>query len=171
MNNPELYTQAPPYCHYYFDLIQTDNLMAELQQNKALVLDTLAAFSETQAEIAYAPGKWTVKEVFRHLMETERILAYRALRFSRMDPTPLPGFEEDEYILQAKEMKYDLTDLNLEFKALRDSTIQLFKPMTEGMLNFTGLANQVHYTPKTLGFMIIGHAIHHCNILKTRYLK
>jgi hypothetical protein len=88
-----------------------------------------------------------------------------------MDPTPLPGFEEDAYILQAKEMKYDLADLTLEFKAIRDSSIQLFKPMTEDMMNFPGLANQVSYTPKTLGFMIIGHAIHHCNILKTRYLK
>jgi uncharacterized damage-inducible protein DinB len=169
MNNPELYAQAPSYCHYYFDLIETDDLMLELHRNKALVLETLHAFLPAQADYRYAPGKWSVREVFRHILDTERIYAYRALRFSRKDKTELPGFEENAYIEHTKDLKEDWQHLAQEFISIRESSIWLYKPMTRAMLTQPGIANQVNYTPETIGFMMIGHAIHHCKVLMERY--
>ena len=169
MNNPSIYEQAPPYCHYYFDLIESDNLLIELEKNKQVVLELIRTISSEKSEYAYAENKWSIKEVLRHLIETERIYAYRALRFSRMDSTELPGFEEDAYIENARGMHYDLADLAKEFLLVREATISLYKPMTELQLNFRGIANKVNYTARSIGFMVVGHAIHHCRIIEERY--
>lgn len=167
--HPTLYAQAPAYCHYYFDLIESDNLIQEFEKNLRFVQNLIRSIPAEKADFAYAADKWTIKEVLRHIIETERIYSYRALRFSRSDSTELPGFEENDYIDQAREMQYDLNALEEEFTAVRMSTMYLYKTMTESMLDFKGIANKVNYTPRTIGFMIIGHAIHHCKIIQERY--
>lgn len=168
-HSPSLYAQAPPYCHYYFDLVESDDLLREFEKNLAFVQNLIRSIPAEKAAFAYAEGKWTIKEVLRHIIETERIYAYRALRFSRSDSTELPGFEENAYIDQAKDMQYDLKDLEAEFTAVRMGSICLYKSMTESMLDFQGVANKVNYTPRSIGFMIVGHTIHHCRIIQERY--
>lgn len=117
----------------------------------------------------YAEGKWTVKDILQHVIDNERIMAYRALRFSRNDKTQLPGY--DEAILAANTVASHRTvqDLLEEFTELRSSTITLFKNMDTAMLMRVGNANQTEITPLALGFVILGHPVHHMNIIRERY--
>lgn len=170
MPHPSLYAQAPKYCHYYFDLIESDDLLLELEKNRLSTEALIQSIPESLANFAYAENKWTLKEVIRHIIETERILSYRALRFSRSDATELPGFDENHYITCGKNMQYNLQDLLIEFNAVRNASICLFKPLTNEMSDFMGAANNLQYSAKMIGFLMTGHAIHHCNIIRERYL-
>ncbi|SEJ72189.1 DinB superfamily protein [Dyadobacter sp. SG02] len=131
-------------------------------------------FAETEKLVAlgdraYAEGKWTVKDILQHVIDNERIMAYRALRFSRNDKTQLPGY--DEAILAANTVASHRTidDLMDEFRELRRSTITLFKNMDKTMLTRVGNANQTEITPLALGFVILGHPVHHMNVVRDRY--
>jgi hypothetical protein len=117
----------------------------------------------------YAADKWTVKDILQHVIDNERIMAYRALRFSRNDKTELPGY--DEAILAANTIAStrSLDDLLEEFNQVRISTIALFRNMNEAMLLNAGIANKTEISPLALGFVIIGHPVHHMNIIAERY--
>jgi len=117
----------------------------------------------------YAADKWTVKDILQHVIDNERIMAYRALRFSRNDQTELPGY--DEAILAANTIAYtrSVDDLLEEFNQVRISTIALFRNMNESMLLNAGTANNIQISPLALGFVIIGHPVHHMNIISERY--
>ncbi|MDF0717150.1 DinB family protein [Muricauda sp. 334s03] len=170
MTRNPLYRDAPIYCHPYFDLIPTDQLMDALEYS-ARETNRVFGFIEPENEnYAYTLNKWTTKEVIRHIIDCERVYAYRALRFSRFDVSSLCGFDENEYVNNFNGTNYGLNDLKNEYKCVRESSILLFKNMTDKMLDFKGVANQVEFTPKTLGFMIAGHNLHHINILETIYL-
>ena len=107
----------------------------------------------------------------KHIIDCERIYTYRALRFSRFDNTELAGFDENEYTANVKKIKYHLKDLLDEYINVRNASMNLFKNMTEEMLNFKGKANNAYFTPRTIGFMTAGHNVHHCNFIKTYYLN
>ena len=98
MLDKSIHPAAPQYYHYYFDLVETNNLPVELAKNATEVADHIRLTTQEKWNHAYAEGKWTVAQVIRHIIETERIFAYRAMRFSRLDATPLPGFDENAYI-------------------------------------------------------------------------
>jgi len=106
----------------------------------------------------------------RHIIDCERVYAYRAFRFSRFDDTELPGFDENQYIIHSQKIQSDLQSLKDEYSNIRESTLNLFKPMTENMLDFKGTANTAGFTARGLGYMTVGHNIHHCNFIKTHYL-
>lgn len=169
MHHPSLYQSSPQYCHYYFDLVTTDNLILALQESKQQCIDLFSGVSPEREDSAYAPGKWKVKEVLRHIVETDRILSYRALRFSRLDAGPLSGFDENAYIHQTQDMQYNLQAVLKEFQSLRDSIIEMYRPMTNTMLDFKGTANGLQYSALALGFMMAGHTLHHCNVVQERY--
>jgi len=118
---------------------------------------------------AYAPAKWTVKDILQHVIDNERIMSYRALRFSRNDNTVLPGYEEE--LLAANTMANERTvaDLMEEFSFVRKSTELLFKNMDNEMILRSGIAYKSEISALALGFVIIGHAIHHMNIIQERY--
>lgn len=147
----------------------TDNLVLALQESKAHCLRVFSRISPEKENYAYAPGKWTTKEVLRHIIETDRILSYRALRFSRFDANPLPGFNENAYIENTRDMQYSMQSLLNEFESLRESIIQMYLPMTDEMLQFKGTANGLQYSALALGFMVSGHTLHHCKVLQERY--
>jgi len=170
MIDKSFYKDAPNYCHYFFDLISSDNLLFELEESKIYTEKIFDLVTPKKENFSYAPNKWTTKEIIRHIIDCERVYTYRAFRFSRFDNTELNGFDENKYIENSKKIDYNLNDLKSEYLSVRNSTIQLFKLMDENMLNFKGLANNVHFTAKTLGFMTIGHNLHHCNFLKSNYL-
>ncbi len=119
---------------------------------------------------AYAPEKWTVNQIIRHCIDTERIMAYRALRFARKDQTELAGFSENEYA-QHTETEFDIQNLLAEYQLVRDSSIYLFRSFTPSMLTEKGTASGIQISVLSLGFVIVGHPIHHANIIRERYLK
>lgn len=117
----------------------------------------------------YAPGKWTVKDVIQHVIDTERIFAYRALRFARNDKTLLPGFEQNDYAVIAEATHRELKDLLEEYIAVRTATIQLFKSFTHEMLMREGQTASGTVTVSGIGFAIVGHTKHHMGVLKEKY--
>jgi hypothetical protein len=119
---------------------------------------------------AYSQHKWTVAQVLGHIIDTERVFQYRALRFSRNDQTPLPGFEQDDYVATANSNARSKESLVEEFVAVRKSTITLFHSFTKEQLNFKGTASHIPWSVSGLGFVISGHVHHHLNILRERYL-
>ena len=171
MNNEEIYNNAPEYCGYFFDLIESDDLTAEFEKSKKLTLDILKLVPPDLENYSYQTGKWTIKEVLRHIIDMERIFAYRAFRFSRLDDTDLSGVEENNYINNAKQTEVKLSELQDEYLAVRNSTVWVYKHLSAEMLDFTGTANAQTYTAKTLGFAMIGHNIHHMDFIKKNYLN
>jgi uncharacterized damage-inducible protein DinB len=169
MQDKSIYLKAPSYYHYYFDLISTSDLRVELIKNKQEAGEFIQAIPEEKLHTTYAEGKWTVAEVLRHIIETERIFSYRAMRLSRFDHTALPGFDENEYIANLQEVIFSKEQLLREFHAVREATMSLFETMTRPMLEFEGNANGNAVTAEMLGFMIAGHTQHHLNVLRERY--
>lgn len=117
----------------------------------------------------YAPGKWTVREIIQHLIDSERIFNYRALRFARNDKTPLPGFEENEYVPESNSNKRTIDNLLFELDIVRKSTVILFGSFDEVMLNREGICSDKKISVLALGFVIAGHTIHHIDVIKNKY--
>jgi uncharacterized damage-inducible protein DinB len=118
----------------------------------------------------YAEGKWTIKDILQHLIDAERVFAYRALRFARNDKTELPGFEEDDYVLEANANKRSIQDLLTELLIVRQSTLALFKTFGNEQLLHIGIASNNPMSVRALGFVIIGHQNHHQKVFEERYL-
>jgi hypothetical protein len=171
MKNKAIYKDAPEYSSYYFDLIQSDDLFYEFEKSKELTLSIFKLISPELENYSYQLNKWTTKEVLRHIIDMERIFAYRAFRFSRFDDTELSGVEENDYIEKVKQTDIKVSDLQEEYLAVRNSTVLIYRNIKTEMLDFKGTANKQTYTARTLGFAMIGHNIHHCNYIKTKYLN
>ncbi len=161
---------APEYYHYYFGLSTETDLMDAL---KNAMSDSLLLFSSVPKEkenYRYQPEKWTLKEVIGHIIDSERIFTYRALRFSRKDKTELLGFSENLFAPNSNAINRSIPEIAAEYKSVRLASIALFKYMNEEMLDFKGTANKVPLSSRCLGWMIAGHNVHHCKIIKERYL-
>ena len=118
----------------------------------------------------YAEGKWTIKDIIQHIIDAERIFAYRALRFARNDKTALPGFDENEYVDEVQSDKRSLQDLLTELAIVRQATLALFKSFSNNELLRTGIASNNPVSVRALGFTIIGHQNHHQRVFQERYL-
>ena len=169
MQEKSLYATAPAYYTYYFDLVQSNDLIHELKEGSISMSDFMASIPEEKWHHRYAPEKWTVAEVVRHIIETERIFAYRALRFSRFDSTQLPGFDENNFIAHLADVQFTKQQTLREFHTVRDATISLYESMNERMRSFMGNANGLSMSAEMLGFMVVGHTQHHVNVIKERY--
>ncbi|MCX7636918.1 MAG: DinB family protein [Cyclobacteriaceae bacterium] len=140
-----------------------------LKWSNEQLLKTLRTLPEEKGTYAYAPGKWTIKEVLCHVMDAERIFAYRALRFARNDKTELPGFDEKSYAPESNAHARTLSQLIEEAKRLRATTIDLFNSFTPDMLKRTGVANNNLVSVLNIGYIIAGHEMHHLSVMKSRY--
>lgn len=118
----------------------------------------------------YEEGKWTIKEIIQHIIDTERIFAYRALRISRNDVTPLPGFEENDFANNTPANTRTIQDLLTEFSAVRHSNLLLYKSFTEDQLTRTGTVSDSRVSVRAIGFILIGHQKHHQKVFENRYL-
>jgi len=167
---PESTEYAPDYGKYVM-LVPDGDLVATLSRQLTATLALLSPLSEQQAAFAYAPGKWSIKEVVGHLTDGERVFAYRALRIGRNDKTPLPGFEQDDYVATANFNERTLSSLLEEFAAVRQASVQLFKNFAEKEWQRRGTANGQEITPLSLAYIIAGHELHHVDVLRTRYLS
>ncbi|MDX1314869.1 MAG: DinB family protein, partial [Eudoraea sp.] len=125
---------------------------------------------EDKLHYAYGPDKWTVAEVLMHIIDSERVFQYRALRFARNDQTPLPGYEQDDYIPYSGASQMTKESLVQQYQAVRQSTIALFSTLDEEALTRAGEANGVKMSVRAVGFCCCGHQRHHRNILRDRYL-
>lgn len=165
-----LESDIPSYYLNYTKLAEGNDLIKTLDESNSITLDLLKNIPVSKEDYAYAVGKWSIKQVMSHIIDSERVFAYRALRFSRRDATVLPGFEENDYAENANVSGRNLDDIKNEYLAVRDSTIQLYRYMTTDMLDFKGFANEVSVTARAIGWIIAGHNVHHCNVIKDRYL-
>ena len=157
------------YHQHYINLVKTDNILHELKRQGEEFTNYLSKFNEQQGNYTYAKGKWTIKEIAGHLADSERVFAYRALRFVRNDKTALPGFEQDDYVAATNFNKRTLADLIEELRLIRASNLALFKSFTKEELERSGIASNNFYTVNSLLYVIAGHEKHHFNVLKEKY--
>jgi hypothetical protein len=162
-------SKIPDYYLYYINLVPETELIAALEASMEQTLSLFTAIPAEKAEYRYAPGKWTVKEVVAHINDAERVFAYRALRFSRGDATPLPGFDENLYAPNANTGRRPLAEIADEYRAVRTASAALFRHLNEEMLDLPGKASGYDLTPRAIGWMIAGHNLHHLGILRERY--
>jgi hypothetical protein len=158
----------PAYFDRYINLVDDVDILDALKKYDATWLER-ADFIFKLNDKVYAPGKWTVNDILQHIIDTERIFCYRALRFARADKTPLPGYDENHYADIAITDTRDLHDLLEEFQVTRQSTIHLFRSLNQETLQREGICWNVSLSVLALGFTMVGHVIHHKNVLKERY--
>lgn len=161
--------EYPPYYESYIQLAEYDSILEGLAESHTFTLTALALIPAEKSGFRYAEGKWSVAELLQHIADTERIMSYRALRFSRNDQTELPGFDHDQYIREIDSGRLTIEELALELTAVRQSTISLFKNMDEVSLGRTGIANNFQVSVRALGYIIVGHEHHHLRILHENY--
>ena len=162
-------SQMPQYFSRYIDLVPEMPLTDALKTYGSELIEKEKEKLIALEDKVYAPGKWTVKDVFQHLIDGERVFAYRALRIARADATPLAGFDENLYAEKAFASKRDLNEVLEEFTAVRTSSILLFNSFDDEMLLREGTASNISISCMALGFTIVGHTIHHLNIFRERY--
>ncbi|MCB0374110.1 MAG: DinB family protein [Muricauda sp.] len=160
-----------PFYHTYIQALGEVDLMQELEGGKKDFLLVLEGIPSERLSYAYAEGKWTLVESLVHMLDTERVFQYRALRFARNDTTNLPGFDQDTYVPNSNASSRTLQDLMEEYKAVRASTICLYRSFGEEMLLRKGVASGSQMSVRAMGFIICGHQAHHIRIIKERYLS
>lgn len=160
-----------PYQEAYIKLVSNEwSLAEELEVSLHNFIHFVRDITMDKYDYRYAEGKWTIKDIIQHIIDTERIFAYRALRIARGDKTALPGFEENDYANAAQADRRHLQELLTELSMVRQSTIFMFKSFREEDLLNMGTASGYNISARAVGFLIIGHQIHHMNVFKERYL-
>jgi len=153
----------------YVNLVGDEPILEILKNNQQSTYEIFTGLSSGKADYAYAEGKWTIKQMLGHMADTERVFAFRALAFSR-EAIELPGFDQDVYMEGTTFNSRSLKDLANEFKTVRESSLYLFKSLTENQSTQKGIASGNPVSVRALAYMIAGHELHHINILKERYL-
>ena len=168
--NPN-YDYLPEFYKGYVALVNGQPLITALSQSKQKCLTLLKTIKKEQGDYVYEAGKWSVKELISHVIDADRVFAYRALAFARNDKAELPGFEQNDWVTMSNANNRTMENLIGQYKQVSTSTILLFKSFDTEMLNRIGTASGVQFNVVNIGFIIAGHETHHTNILKERYLK
>jgi hypothetical protein len=163
-------TEFAPFYAAYIGLTRGANFMQLLEDSSEQLLRLFGQMDDERALYSYAAGKWTLKEMLQHIIDTETIFTYRALCFSRKDNTPLPGFEQDDYVLNSRANKRPLANMLEDFKNQRAFMMGMFKSFDADQLSFIGSMSGVPTSTRALAFITAGHVFHHINIIKERYL-
>ncbi|HXC05584.1 MAG TPA: DinB family protein [Bacteroidia bacterium] len=164
-------SDAPSWYSRFFDLVPGDDLIAALQNNKEETLQLIDSIPASAGNIAYAPGKWTLKQAFIHLCDEERYYCYKAFCYSRRSDVNLEVPMGELYTKDFNAGHRTLEDIRQEFSAVRDSTITLFSTLTPEMLDFKDFPGKEVYTARSLGWFAVGHNRHHCDFIRKNYLK
>lgn len=162
-------SEHAPYYSRYVDLVAEGDILATLATQIDGTLAELRKVSETDSLKRYAPGKWSMREVVGHMIDTERILGYRALRFARGDRTDLPGFEQDDYVAAAQFDRRPWAALLEEFKAVRMSNLLMFRGLGEEAWRRQGVANGNPMSVRAAAYVVAGHELHHMRVLREHY--
>ena len=170
MHRPETSEYAQFYAGYVGSVPDGD-ILALLQSEHDRTVKLLRGLTPEQAASRYEAGKWSLKEVVGHIIDAERIFAYRAHCFARRDPAHLPGMDQNDYAKSSNADERPLEDLVDELDAARRSTTALFRGLDEAMWSHRGIASECEFTVRALAYIIVGHAIHHRNVIESRYLS
>ena len=160
-----------PYTIMYMSLLPDDgSVLVHMKDNYRIMKNFILSLPESKLMYRYAVGKWTIKETLVHITDTERIFAYRALRFARNDTTALPGYEQNDYVPYSRANERSLTDIFQEYGAVREATLSLFESFNEEDLLRKGIANGNPASVRGLAYQIAGHEMHHMKVIKERYI-
>jgi hypothetical protein len=159
-----------PYYERYIALVPGGDVLATLEAQMNETQALLRGLPASISTYRYAPDKWSASELLGHLIDSERIFAARALRFARNDPTPLPGFEQDDYVRNSKFDAFPVAELAAELDTVRRATVFLFKHLEEPAWMRRGIANNAEVSVRALAWIIAGHELHHRQVLLDRYL-
>lgn len=174
MSNPVITrpenTEFNAYYGKYINAVAGDDAFAVMRDQIEETMRLLQSIPEGRGAFRYAPGKWSIKEVIGHMCDTERIMCYRALRMARADATPLPGFEQDDFVAAANFDTRSLQSLMAELQSIRAATLAFFSSLDEPMLRRTGTASNSPFSVRALAYVIAGHERHHVKILREKYL-
>lgn len=166
--------QPSEYASYYGNYIaqvsEEYTLIEELEISLHRFIKFVQNIPMDKFDYRYAEGKWTIKDIIQHIIDAERVFAYRALRFARNDKTALPGFEENDYVAEANSGKRTIMELLTELSAVRHATLLLFKSFNSEQMLRSGIASNNPMSVRALGFVIIGHQNHHQKVFEERYL-
>lgn len=168
MTRPQLSDHAPYHINYV-GLVPEEDILPVMKTQSAQLLSLLQAIREDRATERHAPYTWSTKEVVGHIIDTERVFGYRALRFARGDRTPLPGFDENAYADAADFDRIALSDLADEFASLRRSHIHFFSGLTADAWSRRGIANDAEISVLAMAYILVGHVRHHQTILSKRF--
>jgi uncharacterized damage-inducible protein DinB len=161
--------EAPPFYHGYIGKVTDSNIGAQLEQQLREIEQLFEGVADSAALARYADGKWSIKEILGHLIDTERIFTYRLLRIARADATPLSGFDENAYVPEGRFDRRPLAMLLAELRTVRLSTIALIEGLPEESWARRGLANGNAISARALVYIIVGHVAHHLGTLRERY--
>ncbi len=170
MTRPDI-NALPQFYKRYVDRLKEKDVYAALQDSMDEVDTLIRSISQDIQDYRYAEDKWTIREVLCHMLDVERIMASRSLRFARNDRTPLACFEENDYAPESNPTSRDISKLADELHRLRLTTLDLFNSFSPEMLDRQGIANNMEFSVVNLGYIIAGHSLHHCAVLRERYLK
>lgn len=154
----------------YIESLDDITLLDELEISLHDFIKFVQNIPMDKFDYRYAENKWTIKDIIQHIIDAERIFAYRALRISRNDKTPLPGFEENEYAQNTNAIRRSIQELLTELSAVRHSNLLLFKSLSDEQLTKLGTASNHTISVRAIGFLIIGHQKHHQKVFQERYL-
>jgi hypothetical protein len=162
-------TEHGPYYSLYIDRVPDGDVLATLAGQVATTVAALRDLPAARADFAYAPGKWTVRQVLGHIVDCERVMAYRALRFARADATPLPGFDENLFADGAPHPRVPIADLAAELELVRRANLCFLGQLDDAQWGRGGTANDQPITVRALAWVIAGHELHHRRVLAERY--
>ena len=159
-----------PYTIAYISLVPEDGLvLRHLEDNLQVMIDLVRSIPEDKLAWSFAEGEWTVKEILGHVIDTERVFGYRALRIARHDTTPLPGFEQDDYVPYSRANERSLDEILDEYAAVRRATLTLFHSFDDSAYPRAGTTSGNRTTVQALAYIITGHELHHLNSIRENY--
>lgn len=163
-------SEYAPWHAGYVAKVPDGDLLSTLEAQVGEYFQTVSPITEAKGGFAYAPGKWTIREVLGHVVDAERVFSYRAMRIARGDQTPLPGFDEKAWVPLSGANDRTVADLLGEFRAVRAATLALLRHLPPEAVSRRGVASDKEISVRALAWIIAGHAIHHLGILRERYL-
>jgi hypothetical protein len=167
-SKPQPAEYGPPY-ERYISLVPDHDILETIEQQRRDTVLLLSCCGEQDGDFCYAPDKWSAKEVLGHINDAERVFSYRALRIARNDPTPMEGFEQDDYVRNGPFARSPLADLVEDFIAVRRATVSLLRNLDEAAWLRRGVANKNEVSVRALVWIIAGHELHHRRILEEKY--
>ncbi len=169
MSRPET-GEYNPFFERYIQQTKAQDAHALMDELSTVLEDFYTGLPESKGDYAYAPGKWTLKEVLQHVIDAERIFSYRLLRIARKDTTPLPPFAENDYVVNADANKRSFDSIKQEFLAVRKASNLLIESLTAMQLSNRGIVSGTETSANAIAFILFGHLMHHKAVIEERYL-
>jgi uncharacterized damage-inducible protein DinB len=170
--SPPAPDEYPAYAEMYMKWVSRDGqILQSMKDQIGKTMELVSGLSDEQLAYRYAPGKWTIPEVMVHICDDERIYAYRALRIGRGDQTPLPGFEQDDYVPFSKANGRSVKSILKEYRTVRKATLSLFRSFNAEDLLRRGTSDGQAVSVRALLYHLAGHELHHLEIINEKYLK